>query len=354
MKKLLLIGAAFAVLLAPAIAAGKPVRVHKRVRPVVVAAPVYSWTGFYVGGNVGWGWSHVTASENNPFGPDAIAQISPQSLGTDLNGGVFGGQIGYNWQTANWVIGIEGDFDGASINGVNQVIFPNIAFSGKTSGFIARENVGWLASIRGRLGTTWGPGLAYITGGAAWEKVSATAMISSDTGAGANSQAGTASFTTVKSGFVVGAGYEWMIAPRWSVRAEYLFYDFNGGSTNALTLTGPCASTPTCGVNVATDHNNISVARLGVNYLFNSAPGVHAISPANLPSKAPHLALAPSWAGSTSAPTAAGVGRMLRLRKTIRSDRPLLPASALNRSARTSTAEFLVAKLVITGRRQTG
>src|SRR6516164_1669436 len=123
MKKLLLIGAAFAVLLAPAIAAGKPVRVHKRVRPVVVAAPVYSWTGFYVGGNVGWGWSHVTASENNPFGPDAIAQISPQSLGTDLNGGVFGGQIGYNWQTANWVIGIEGDFDGASINGVNQVIF---------------------------------------------------------------------------------------------------------------------------------------------------------------------------------------------------------------------------------------
>ena len=135
---------------------------------------------------------------------------------------------------------------------------------------MARENVGWLASIRGRLGTTWGPGLAYITGGAAWEKVSATAMISSDTGAGANSQAGTASFTTVKSGFVVGAGYEWMIAPRWSVRAEYLFYDFNGGSTNALTLAGPCFFTPTCGVNVATDHNNISVARLGVNYRFGN------------------------------------------------------------------------------------
>ena len=125
---------------------------------------------FYIGANGGWGWSHVTASENNPFGPAAIAGISPQSLGTDLNGGVFGGQIGYNWQTANWVIGIEGDFDGASINGVNQVIFPNIAFSGKTSGFIARENVGWLASIRGRLGTTWGPGLAYITGGAAWKR----------------------------------------------------------------------------------------------------------------------------------------------------------------------------------------
>jgi hypothetical protein len=63
-----------------------------------------------------------------------------------------------------------------------------------------------------------------------------------------------------------------MIAPKWTARAEYLFYDFNGGSTNTVTLVGPCRTTPTCGVNVTTGHNNISVARLGVNYRFNPTP----------------------------------------------------------------------------------
>jgi outer membrane immunogenic protein len=294
MKRILAATAAIAALIGPAaLAADMPAKA-----PPPPPTSGCTWCGFYIGANGGWGWSHVTASEA-PFGVEAISQISPQSLGTGLNGGVFGGQIGYNWQTANWVAGIEGDFDGASINGVNQVIFPNILFSrfGINSGFAAEENVGWLASIRGRLGTTWGSGLAYITGGAAWERVTTTAMINADTLPGSFNQTGTSRFSTTQSGFVVGAGYEWMIAPKWTVRAEYLFYDFNRGSTNALTMTGACASPPTCGVNVTTGHNNISVARLGVNYLFNSAPGDVATSPVNLPSKAPHLALSPSWAG---------------------------------------------------------
>jgi hypothetical protein len=63
-----------------------------------------------------------------------------------------------------------------------------------------------------------------------------------------------------------------MIVPKWTARAEYLFYDFNSGSTNAVTMTGPCNNTPTCGVNVTTGHNNVSVARLGVNYRFNPTP----------------------------------------------------------------------------------
>jgi outer membrane immunogenic protein len=105
----------------------------------------------------------------------------------------------------------------------------------------------------------------------AWEKVRTTAWGSGATGPGSNAQSGTGSFDTIETGFVIGAGYEWMIAPKWTIRAEYLFYDFNGGSTNTVTMTGPCNVIPTCGMNVTMGHNNISVARLGVNYLFDSA-----------------------------------------------------------------------------------
>jgi len=233
-------------------------------------APAYapSWTGFYLGVNGGWGWSKNTASET-PFGAVGIGGILPQSLDTSLNGAIFGGQLGYNWQFGKWVLGIEGDFDGASINGSSQSVFPDLlggAGGTATDGLMVHQNVQWLASIRGRLGYTWGPGLAYLTGGAAWENVKTNVMISTDTDPAVFSQSATGSFTSTKSGFVVGGGYEWMINPKWTVRGEYLYYGFNGGSTNAINIPD-CSG---CGVNVTTGNNNISVVRLGVNYLFNS------------------------------------------------------------------------------------
>jgi outer membrane immunogenic protein len=292
MQKLIIAIATFVTIAGTsALAADLPVKA-----PPLAPAVNCAWCGFYVGANGGWGWSHITASEA-PFGPDAVSQIGLQSFGTGLNGGVFGGQIGYNWQAGNWVVGIEGDFDGASLNGANQATFTLFNDPGENGAFVARENIGWLASIRGRLGTTWGPGLAYVTGGPAWEKVTTRVMINADTLVSDFNQTGTASLGAVQSGFAVGAGYEWMIAPKWTVRAEYLFYGFDGGSTNTITFPGTCNSSPTCGVNVTTGHNNISVVRLGVNYMFNSAPGLDSASPVNLPTKAPHLALAPSWAG---------------------------------------------------------
>lgn len=69
----------------------------------------------------------------------------------------FGGQIGYNWHSGNWPAGIERDFDGAIINGVNHLIVPDVGLvPGDINGFMPRENIGWLASIRGRLGVTSG------------------------------------------------------------------------------------------------------------------------------------------------------------------------------------------------------
>jgi outer membrane immunogenic protein len=83
MKKPLLIGAAFAVLLAPAMAAEKPVRVHKRVRPVVVAAPVYNWTGFYAGVHAGWGWNDSTGTSTISAGGIPTVLTAQHDLGAN-------------------------------------------------------------------------------------------------------------------------------------------------------------------------------------------------------------------------------------------------------------------------------
>jgi outer membrane immunogenic protein len=113
-------------------------RVHKRVRPVVVAAPVYTWTGFYVGGNAGYSWG--TLSNNwNLFAqsivlagcpPAGVAFCETGSDVTRLNGALGGLQAGYNWQTGNFLAGIETDLQLANQRGSNVLNFPAQAVTG--------------------------------------------------------------------------------------------------------------------------------------------------------------------------------------------------------------------------------
>ena len=268
----------------------------KASRPTVGAAP--SWTGFYVGANGGWGWSKVTDLETS-FGVTGIAGILPQSVGSNLDGGVFGGQIGYNWQTGNLVLGVEGDFDAASISGGSEVVFRGLGGAGglATDGFMTRDKINWLASIRGRLGWTWGSGLIYATGGAAWETFKTTAMISTDTDPAVFSQSATGSFSSTRLGYVIGGGYEWMFAPKWSVRGEYLYYRFTGSSTNQINIPD-CGAGPPCGVNVTTGSNNVNVFRLGLNYYIGGDDALSA-NASDMPVKAsrPAVGAAPSWTG---------------------------------------------------------
>jgi opacity protein-like surface antigen len=85
-------------------------------------APVANWNGFYLGANGGWGWTDVSAAIV-PFGNASIADFGAVDLGSNARGGVFGGQLGYSWQfSPNWVLGFEGDFDGAGISGTNSVV----------------------------------------------------------------------------------------------------------------------------------------------------------------------------------------------------------------------------------------
>ena len=127
MNELLLIGAALAVLLAPATAAEKPVQVYKRPRPVVMAAPIYTWTGFYTGGVVG-GSSGKFDVNNSVVGSGpavaAINAVGAQSI-TRANA-ALGLQAGYNWQFGRFVAGIETDieFIGLSGGALTNSIFP--------------------------------------------------------------------------------------------------------------------------------------------------------------------------------------------------------------------------------------
>ncbi len=266
MKKLLLAGVSFAALIAgPAMAAdlGAPV-----YRAPAVYVPVASWTGFYAGFNAGYGWanSSTTATPFQNF--PGLVVIPPFAFSQNLNGAVFGFHGGYNYQIASWVVGVEGDFDWAGINNASSSLAISPGSGGTaTDGFMAHQNIQWLASIRGRLGYAWGPSLLYVTGGGAWDERNNNLLVSTNTNV-AGAAASAASFSTTKSGWVIGAGYEWMITPNWIVRGEYLHYGFNGGDITPVSVPCGFGGPAVCGVNVSSSNDHIDVVRLGLSYKF--------------------------------------------------------------------------------------
>jgi outer membrane immunogenic protein len=178
MRRLLLLGAAIGVQTVIAVAAD--------LGPINMIPPVFTWTGFTLGANVGGAWS--TIRDNGMGGGNAS--------------GVMGGvSAGYNWQFAPfWVAGIEGDASWADLT------IPAGA-----------GDVNWIGSVRARLG--WTPTsttLLYATGGAAWSTVSIPAV-------------DTLPANQTRTGWVAGGGFEWAPwANNWSVRVEYLNYHFTG------------------------------------------------------------------------------------------------------------------------------
>ena len=152
------------------------------------------------------------------------------------------------------------------------VLAPIAGFPGGSAFLTEKEN--WLASIRGRLGYTWGPGMIYVTGGGTWTGVQTTGGATVFPPAGI---AGTFTTSSTRSGYVVGAGYEWMIAPNWALRGEYLYYGFNSGLNGSVTFPG--VATVTGNINKF----NTSVVRVGLDYELDWGGG----SQASFTSKAP-------------------------------------------------------------------
>ncbi len=228
-----------------------------------VAAPVYNWNGFYIGGHVGVGRnSGDLRADYLPFPAFDVFPTLANSSATGVLGGV---QAGYNWQFApHWVLGAEGDYSrtrmNSSLTAIPQQIAPPIPRPDQPTTW--SRNLTWLASARARLGYTVTPNvLLYGTGGAAWGGFDYNASFV-NTAVGSNNWV--APFTATSSGYVVGGGLEWMLAPHWLLRGEYLFYHLQGKSN--LT-TNP--TFPTFPIQFTWDATNTHVGRIAVSYKFN-------------------------------------------------------------------------------------
>jgi outer membrane immunogenic protein len=285
MKKLLLSGVVLTALALPALAADLPRKAPAYQPPP--PPPVYSWTGFYVGLNAG---VHCFAEKDinvasvgvfNPpgFNPDIMNQAaagattSLSSSGNDRCGGIGGGQIGYNWQFSNWLIGAEADIQGITGSLDATATTAVIANNGLPidTHIDASKRVEWLGTLRGRLGWLATPTvLLYATGGLAYGGVKSeisitqTHLVSDTFGSLA------ADFSETRVGWTAGGGVEWMLAPNWTARAEYLYYDlgdvsYNGGTLSAAFTNGFVRY----GISPDVDTRfNGHIARLGVNYKF--------------------------------------------------------------------------------------
>lgn len=256
----------FAVLLATVLVTGigaASAADLQRKAPIAapVASPVYNWTGFYVGAHAGWIWSDIDVSQNYLPSPAAFG-AGPFGYSQDADGGMLGGQIGFNYQISNWVLGIEADLSWTDIGRTTTVtpLLSDLLVVIPGSFHTASVDMNWFATVRGRLGFAANNLLIYVTGGFAFADLD-YAVTTSFAATGGPVFAGTASDT--RAGWTVGGGFEWGFAPNWSVKGEYLYYDL--GDT---TVTGPSPTALPIFATVTTFDNTGHILRLGLNYRF--------------------------------------------------------------------------------------
>ena len=231
MKKLAVIAAAVAAFgfIGTASAADMPAKAPVYKAPMM--APIYNWTGLYVGLEGGYSWGRSQLQQ----GPGATNWF-------DVKGGFIGGTLGYNWQFQNFVLGIETDFAGSDFKSGPQ---PSSSTFGCGSG-PCETNVTWFGTTRGRLGYAWDRWLVYATGGWAYGKVHSridnTAPFFDDGG-------------KTRSGWTAGGGAEWAFMGNWSAKLEYLHVDF-GNYDIGTSIPTPTATT------------RLDLVKLGLNYKF--------------------------------------------------------------------------------------
>lgn len=233
MNKVAIAIAAIAALIGtPALAADMAVKAP----PPPVAAPAYSWTGFYIGGNGGYAWG------------SSVQFFTGGGGGTthryNIDGWEGGGTLGYNWQIQQWVLGVETDFSGSHISGSSTV--STVRYGCGTTCATTVDDFGTLSA---RLGYGWNNVLLYGTGGLAYG------------GIASNLDGGTA--TNWRTGWAAGAGAEYGFAPHWSAKLEWIYLNFSSFQwTNAHNANFNCT-----GINCSTDAK-FNVIRAGVNYRF--------------------------------------------------------------------------------------
>ena len=240
------LAAAMALLPATAFAADIPNRKSAPPLPYIAPAMTYNWSGFYVGAQAGYGWTSSRAAFLN--GANTAAFQGTQSYEAD--GGMAGGVAGFNWQIGNAVIGIEGEYNWANVTGTSAVINvgpPNL-------GDVYTSRLSEYGAVKGRLGWAIDKALLYVNGGLAFGN-ERHAYIANLNGGAAN----TYIQNNYKTGWTVGAGFEYAFTKNLTGRIEYNYIDlgktsifYGGAATNRTEW-----------------NDRFSVVKIGLNYKFD-------------------------------------------------------------------------------------
>jgi opacity protein-like surface antigen len=246
---------------------GGPPPVAAAAMPLEAPAAPMNWTGIYVGGHLGGGssddrWSDPFGSTPGILGPIAmnVAGFGDTTHGSGPLGGV---QIGANWQTGRWVLGIQGDLSAADVRGENT------CFSG-LGGLNCQHIINSIGTVAGRVGFAWDRSLVYAKGGVAWTNTSYNLL--GNTGALAG---GAESTSVTAEGWVAGAGLEYALTDNWATTAEYNHIGIGSITVPTVAVTQTTfVPFPTVAVVSARNigiKQSIDIFRLGVNYKFSWA-----------------------------------------------------------------------------------
>lgn len=209
-----------------------------KAAPYKAPAPVMSWTGCYVGANLGGG--RLRSDWIDP--PTGLLDSHQRASGV-----VGGGQLGCDYQASAWVFGVQGMFDWSNMNDrQDEPLFP---------GFVDETHNRWFGTLTGRVGYLVTPAvLLYGKGGAAWIRNNYQTFAFGNFNADAN---------VTHSGWTVGGGFEWKFAPNWSVFAEYNHMEFGDHNTWFRQPGG-------FQFNIFINNQRTDVGLVGVNYRFYS------------------------------------------------------------------------------------
>jgi outer membrane immunogenic protein len=270
--------------------------------PAYIPPPL--WTGFYIGAHIGAAWDQFSKNTFNMYdcalGWDCTQTISgvtyydnPAIMRDRFENEALafgGGQLGYNYQWyPSWVVGIEVDLGGMSVaprrevhgntywtDGSGNVVGVGTPFMIDGDG----GQSGFYGDVTGRLGWTWGPAMIYAKGGFAWLEANNNMRESIWDGGNLGCGPGWCTYgnnnnNDYVTGWTVGGGVEWKVSPSWSIKAEYLHFEFNNNNNNCCNdfFTQYYAQ---YGYSVNNFRNNVTLdvdtVKLGFNYFWNPAP----------------------------------------------------------------------------------
>lgn len=292
MRKQVIAGPAFAAAVmfsTVALAADPPAPVFAEPAPPPAPMTIlYDWSGFYVGGHIGYNWERkkihypgfeeeIRIENGSPF--DFRVTSDPRHVGIDADGFNAGIQIGANWQFSQWVVGVEGDWSWSDAKGSTVAparseweVLSGISLVGDTGEDIFpvthNQRIKWFATARARLGWAYDNILLYGTGGFAWKRsqVTFSGTVPPQDGFW-GSRRFVARDAKTHTGWTIGLGAEVGVTESVSIKGEWLYMDFG---TKTYNLSVPFADD---NIVVATKVKLTEhVVRVGLNYRFVTAP----------------------------------------------------------------------------------